>query len=135
MKNQIIEKTVEINAAVKAVWSVFTNPEVTKQMGGYYGTDWKTGSSFGFRKSDGTALTNGVLLDFKPMQLIKHSLFENDTDTVIAVLTYSFQENDGQTLLTGQEELITRLDQAEYQDAVEGWDQALNAVKLIAEAL
>ena len=135
MKNQIIEKTIEINASIDDVWSVFTNPEITKQMGGYYDTDWKTGSSFVFRLSNGTAITNGILLDFKPMLLIKHSLFENNADTVIAMLTYSFQQKGNQTLLTGQEELVKRLDPTEYDDANKGWEQALNIVKQIAEAL
>ncbi|HWV68555.1 hypothetical protein, partial [Chitinophaga sp.] len=70
-----------------------------------------------------------------PMELIKHSLFENNTGTVIAVLTYSFQQKGDQTLLTGQEELIKGLDQAAYDDANEGWDLALDAVKRIAESL
>lgn len=135
MKNQTIEKTIEINASIENVWRVFTDPEITKQMGGYYATDWNIGNPFGFKKSDGTAMSNGILLDLKPMQLIKHSLFEHETDTVIAVLTYSFQQKGNQTLLTGQEELLKSLDQAAYDDASAGWDQALQALKQIAESL
>lgn len=117
IKNQVIGKKIIINAPVAAVLSLFTNPDIIRQMGGYYDTDWKTGSAFGFKKTGGAAITRGILLALKPMQLIKHSLFENDTDVVIAMLTYSFQQKDDQTMLRGQEELIKQLDQAGYDDA------------------
>jgi len=48
MENRIIEVTIEVNVPPEKVWSIFTNPDITKQMGRYYDTDWKTGSSFGF---------------------------------------------------------------------------------------
>ncbi|MBX2924371.1 MAG: SRPBCC domain-containing protein [Chitinophagaceae bacterium] len=135
MENSIIEATIEINAPLNKVWSVFTNPDMTKQMGGYYDTDWKIGSSFSFRKADGDRLTNGTLLDFQPMHLIKHDLFEPNSEIVMAVLTYEFHEKDGITLLTGKEELSQPLDKATFDDASAGWASALNTVKQIAEAL
>lgn len=134
MENQVIQRSVTINAALKRVWDVFTVPEITKQMRGYYRTNWEPGSSFGFAKPDGTLVTNGVLLAFEPMQLIKHSLYESNSENVMAYITYTFQESAGQTILNGQEELVGSLSAAEYDDACAGWEQALNAVKEIAEA-
>jgi uncharacterized protein YndB with AHSA1/START domain len=92
MENKIIEVSIEINAPLNNVWRVFTIKEITKRMGGYYDTDWKVGSSFGFKKADGTGQTNGILLDFQPERIIKHSLIEPDGETVIAILTYDFYE-------------------------------------------
>ena len=135
MENRFIEKTIEIKAPLNKVWSVFINPDVTKQMGGYYDTDWKVGSSFEFKKTDGNRLTNGVLLEFQPEQLIKHSLYEPNSEAVMAVLTYEFQEKDDYTLLTGKEELSQPLDQTSFNDASEGWKSALYLVKQLAETL
>lgn len=135
MENRIIEKTIEIKAPISKVWSVFTNPDITRQMGGYYDTDWEVGSSFGFRKSGGNKLTNGVLLEFQSEHMIKHSLYEPNSDTVMAILTYVFQEKDGYTVLIGMEEFIQPLDSATYTDASAGWESALDLVKQISEAL
>lgn len=135
MENKIIETTIEINAPLHKVWSVFTNPEITKQMGGYYDTDWKIGSSFGFKKMDGNRLTNGTVLDFQQEQLIKHNLFEPNSEAVMAVLTYEFREKNGITLLTGKEELTQPLHKASFEDAMAGWKSALSLVKKIAETL
>lgn len=49
MSTKKIEKTVTINAPLEKVWSVFTDPKVTKEMGGKYITDWKVGSDFGWQ--------------------------------------------------------------------------------------
>lgn len=56
MKKKIIEATIEINAPLNKVWSVFTDPDITKQMAGYYDTDWDVGSPFGFKKADGNRI-------------------------------------------------------------------------------
>ncbi|MBD1431483.1 hypothetical protein H8B06_01485 [Sphingobacterium sp. DN00404] len=80
-------------------------------------------------------LTNGTLLDLQPKRLIKHNLFEPNSETVMAVLTYEFQEKDGITLLTGKEELPQPLDTAAFDDASAGWKSALDLVKQIAETL
>ncbi|MFT3750230.1 MAG: SRPBCC domain-containing protein [Agriterribacter sp.] len=135
MENKVIEKAIEISAPLNKVWRVFTDPDITRQMGGHYDTEWKIGSSFGFKKADGNQLTSGTLLDFQPERLIRHSLFEPNTETIMAVLTYEFLEKDGVTLLTGKEELTHPLDKATFDDAFAGWASALDFVKRIAEAL
>jgi uncharacterized protein YndB with AHSA1/START domain len=134
MENISIETIIEIKAPLNKVWSIFTNPDVTKQMGGYYDTDWKIGSSFGFKNADGKRLTNGVLLEFQHERLIKHNLHKPDSKTVMAILIYEFQEKDGYTLLKGKEELVQPLDKIAFDDASEGWKSALNLVKHLAEA-
>lgn len=133
MENRVIEKTIEIKAPISKVWRVFADSEITKQMGGYYATDWEIGSFFGFTKTDGNIATSGILLEYQQELLIKHSLFEPNSKTVMAVLTYEFQEKDGHTFLAGREELTQPLDKAAFEDASTGWELALKAVKEIAE--
>ncbi|MBZ4188120.1 SRPBCC family protein [Niabella beijingensis] len=135
MENTVIEKTVIINAPVSKVWNVFTDPAVTKQMGGYYDTDWKPGSSFGFRNMQGNKVTNGELLEFEPGRLIKHDLRESDNETILSVITYEFREEDGATILTGKEVMKHPLEQTAFDDAEAGWEFALKAVKDLAEKL
>lgn len=52
----------------------------------------------------------------------------------MALITYEFPQKDGRTLLIGKEELIQPLDQAAFDDAFEGWEAALTAVKELAES-
>lgn len=113
---------------------MFTNPGLTRQMGGYYDTDWKIGSSFGFRKTGGDRLINGILLEFETERLIQHSLYGPDSEAAMAILTYEFLEKDGVTVLTGKEELMHPLDEDAFEDASVGWESALRSLKEIAES-
>jgi hypothetical protein len=47
MPKLFVEKSIEINAPASKVWRIFTDPVLTRQMGGEYVSDWKAGSSFG----------------------------------------------------------------------------------------
>ncbi|HZI25200.1 MAG TPA: SRPBCC domain-containing protein [Chryseolinea sp.] len=65
MEKRIITQSIEINAPVNKVWRVFTDPKVTRQMGGEYVTDWKVGSAFGWKGSDGKMYTNCSILQIE----------------------------------------------------------------------
>ena len=52
----------------------------------------------------------------------------------MALIAYEFQQKDGRMFLIGKEELIQPLDQAAFDDASEGWEAALTAVKELAES-
>lgn len=131
-----IDKTIEINALPVEVWRVFTDPLVTRQMGGEYVTNWETGSPFGWKGSDGMMYTNGIILQIEPGVLLQHSLFDpGDNTRVASIITYHFIDKGGGTILSAREELFTEMNESEYKDASEGWDAALGAVKKIAEEL
>lgn len=49
MNYSIVEKTIVINATPENVWRVFTDPSITQQMGGEYMSDWKVGSTLGWK--------------------------------------------------------------------------------------
>jgi uncharacterized protein YndB with AHSA1/START domain len=135
MPETLIERTIEINASTDKVWKVFTDPEITRQMGGEYITDWKAGSSIGWRGLDGKMQTRGTILKIEPEKLIKHNLFNpGDGNAVTSVITYRFGGNGDHTTLFASEELNYSMTEQELAEAEEGWDMALLAVKDAAEA-
>lgn len=134
MKNQIIERTIRIQASQDQVWRVFVDPALTRMMGGAYDTDWNVGSSFGWKGVDGPIATHGILLRLEPGKLLQHSLFAAaDDPTIISVITYRLEGDQDATILHGKEEVMEPLTEEAYEEAVQGWDAALNAVRLLAE--
>jgi len=136
MDKSSIKKSIQINASASKVWSVFTNPTITKQMGGEYISDWKVGSDFGWKGVDGKMLTKGTILQFEPEQILQHNLFNPaDENKIMSVITYRLEDNDQFTILHAHEDLLYSMDDKTYQDAQEGWDIALNFLKQTAERL
>ena len=129
MSKRIIQKTIMINAHVRKVWKVFTDPAITKKMGGEYVTDWKVGSSFGWKGRDGKMYTQGTILEIEKENVIKHNLLDDQKQNVLSVITYEFVRHDHQTMLHAQEELNYETTDEQCQDSVEGWDFALASVK------
>ena len=134
MPKKILEKSIEINAPAGKVWRVFTDPVLTRQMGGEYVTKWAVGSSFGWKGLDGKMYTEGTILQIEPEKHLQHNLFRADSDREVAsVITYDLHEKDGYTTLHSREEFTNPLNEKEYTEASEGWDTALLAVKELAE--
>lgn len=136
MQHKTIEKTLLINASPDTVWRVLTDPTLTKKMGGYYATDWKIGSDFGWKWNDGKTYTHGKILQLEKNKLIQHNLFDAKYRSVVAsVITYRLAYANGKTQLHGKEETSIALDPEEYAEALAGWSEALQAVKEIAEGI
>lgn len=132
MTKTFLETKIEINAPIEKVWSVFTDPTLTRQMGGEYVTDWKVGSPFSFKKINGEEVIAGTLLKLEPEKLLQHTV-QNSIRSIDATLTYRFSEHDGVTTLSGREEFAEPISDEEHADSLEGWNAALSAVKAIAE--
>ena len=132
MSNLLVEKSIKINAPVSKVWQVFTNPVITRQMGGEYVSDWKAGSGFGWMAADGKMLTNGTILQIEPEKLLKHNLLNSDSAT-ISIITYELRAENGRTILDAREDFTNPITDEEYSDAINGWDAALAALKDVAE--
>src|ERR1700749_1974679 len=82
-----INKSIKINATPANVWRVFTEPAVTRQMGGEYVSGWKG--------ANGTMLTNGTILQIEPKHLLKHDLFDAGNKTLVtSVITYTLIEEE-----------------------------------------
>lgn len=127
----VIEKTIEINALPAKVWRVFTDPALTRQMGGEYVSDWKPGGAFGWKAPDGKMLTRGTVIDIIPGKLLKHDLY--DKDVRLSVITYELLPHQEATLISAKEELLYEVTDDQLQEAEEGWEIALRAVKDVAE--
>ena len=132
MSKLLVERSIEINAPASKVWQAFTVPAISRQMGGEYISDWKVGSTFGWKSADGIMLTNGTILQIEPEKLLKHNLLSANT-TIISVITYELREENGRTTLHASENFTNPIDDKEYADAVEGWNAALVALKDVAE--
>ena len=132
MSKFFIEKSIEINASVSKVWRVFTDPDLTRQMGGEYVSDWKVGSSFGWKGPDGRMLTNGTIMKIVPEKLLQHHLFDS-VGSIHSVITYEFDEKNGIMTLHAREDFTQPITDKEHADAAEGWNAALLAVKETAE--
>jgi uncharacterized protein YndB with AHSA1/START domain len=132
MSKLFIEKSIEIKAPVSRVWRVFTDPALTRQMGGEYVSDWNVGSSFGWKGLDGKMITNGTIIKIEPEKLLQHNLF-NSVGSINSVITYEFDEKHRVTTVHAREEFTKPITDEEYADAAEGWDAALLAVKETAE--
>ena len=133
MSKSFIERRIEINAPVSRVWRVFTDPALTRRMGGEYVSEWKVGSSFGWKGPDGKMVTNGTILQIVPEQILQHQLLDS-VETINSVITYEFVEKDDVTTLHAKEEFARPITDEEYADSSECWDAALRAVKEVAEA-
>lgn len=136
MPKNFVEKSIQIDAPASKVWRVFTVPSLTRQMGGEYVSDWQVGSSLRWKGASGELQTNGTILKIEPEKLLQHNLLSADSQTapsVTSVITYEFHEQAGHTELRAREEFAQAVNDAEYSDALEGWEAALQSVKAIAE--
>jgi uncharacterized protein YndB with AHSA1/START domain len=132
MSKLFVEKSIEINAPASKVWRVFTDPALTRQMGGEYVSNWKVGSSFGWKGLDGKMVTNGTITKIEPERLLQHHL-SNSVGSINSVITYEFREKDHVTILQAREDFTKAINDEDHADAAEGWDAALLAVKETAE--
>jgi uncharacterized protein YndB with AHSA1/START domain len=136
MDKPVIKKTIDINASAKKVWRVFTDPVITRQMGGEYVSEWKVGSSFGWKGKNSLLYTQGTILALEPEKLLTHSLYDlKDKDRLLSVITYEFIRNGGGTTVSATEEINYEITDYQLKEANEGWDAALQLVKQVAEKL
>jgi len=132
----LIQKTITITATPHAVWRVFTDPEVTKLMGGHYVSTWKAGESLQWKDADGQMNSYGIILELEPDKLLKHSLYDMKTKSrVTSFITYRFEDMGKYTILHAEEELTFDMREDQFDEALEGWDLALDTVKEIAERI
>ncbi len=129
--NTAIGKTIEIHAPLVRVWQVFTNPQVTRAMGGEYVTDWQIGSTIGWKSGD-YQLTHGVISEFVPGAMFA---FRQDGSIrgVGSHIRYELEQVGDGTRLHASEVFEAPISDKDYADASEGWDIALAAVKDVAE--
>jgi len=137
MPNLFIEKQIEIAAPAAIVWRVFTDPTLTRKMGGEYVSEWEVGSPIAWKDEGGKTRTNGKILKIEPARMLKHNLLR-DVDgvpTMTSVITYEFRgRQDGKTTLLARESFAEPQKDKEFSDANAGWDAALAKLKAVAES-
>lgn len=137
MPNLFIEKSIEIVAPAAIVWRVFTDPELSRRMGGEYVTDWEAGSTIGWKDENGKMRTHGKILKIEPARMLKHNLLR-DVDgvpTMTSVITYEFRgRQDGKTTLSARESFAEPQKDKDFADADAGWDASLAKLKAVAES-
>ena len=134
MPNTLIQKTITITASAHEVWRVFTDPKVTALMGGHYVSTWKVGESLQWKDADGKLYSYGIILELEPDLLLKHSLYDMKTKSrITSVITYRFEDKGKYMILNAEEELTFDMREDQFDEALEGWDLALDTVKEIAE--
>ncbi len=134
MSKTAVNHSVVIAAPSSQVWRMFNDAEFTRQMGGEYVSDWKVGSSIGWMGPDGVMFTDGVILQIQPGLLLQHSLFHPDTDEPMATVTYRLDEKDGKTTVKIIEQFTEPVTDDDHDDALGGWEAALDAVKELLES-
>jgi len=134
LPNTLIKKSITITATPHEVWRVFTDPAVTMLMGGHFVSTWKKGESLQWKDEDGRLNSYGIILELEPDQLLKHSLYDMKTkERITSVITYRLEGKGKYTILHAEEELTFDMRDDQFEEALEGWDMALDTVKEIAE--
>ncbi len=123
-----------IKAPRSKVWGMFNNPLLTRQMGGEYISDWKVGSSFGWKDTNGQMLTSGKILKIEQESVLQHSLFYPESnDSIMAIITYNLHESNGLTTVSIQEDFSSPINEVEREASEQGWIAALTIVKQLLE--
>ena len=124
-----------INASPHTVWRVFTDPAITKKLGGHYVSNWKVGESLAWKAEDGKMYTYGIILSLEPQSVLKHNLYDLKTKSkVTSIITYRFEAKENTTILHAEEELAYEMREDQFEEALEGWDMALDSIKILAES-
>lgn len=138
MSRKLLTKTLTVYAPAAKVWKVFTDPEMTRHMGGEYLSEWHVGGSISWKGLDGKLSTHGTILQLEPAKLLQHSLVSAKGKDA-SVITYEFFEvpfgeaGSVQTMIKAQEAFVKPLSEKKYAEAEKGWAEALAAVKVLAE--
>jgi uncharacterized protein YndB with AHSA1/START domain len=131
---------ISIKASQQKVWETLTQPELVKkwQFGSELITDWQVGSSIRFKTEwEGKVFEQwGKVLEFKPYELIKYSLFAprpglEDKPENYFVMNYLLRFENGFTQL----EIIQEDDRpnAVQEDPQGEENPILKALKQVAE--
>ena len=137
--DQIVRKTIRIEADVAAVWEALTNPEITKKY--FFNceaiSEWKVGSRLDFQtriEGEDTVVVTGIITAIEPNFVLKHTCympeFENDPSNHTDV-TYKFESENGATAISvsqGPFEEEEKRNHAHFS-----WDTVLSGLKRVLE--
>ena len=136
----INSSTIKINAPIHKVWDIITKPEYVKlwQYGSDLLTTWESGSDIRFRTEWEYKVFEqwGKVLEFRPNEIVKYSLFAprpdlEDKAENYFIMSYVLTDDNGQTKL----EIIQEDNrQNAIQEEPQGEEnQVLRSLKQLAE--
>jgi len=131
---------ITMNASVERVWDTVTNPQLVKlwQFGSDLITTWEVGSDIRFRTVWGDDVFEqwGKILEIKPLQFLKYTLFAprpglDDKPENYFIMSYILTGGNGQTIL----KIVQEDDRPNaVQEAPQGEENPiLNSLKELAE--
>jgi uncharacterized protein YndB with AHSA1/START domain len=140
MKNQVLEKTITVNAPAAEVWKALTDPEMVKQY--FFGTNlicnWQKGSPIKFTGEwEGkTYEDKGTILDIEPGKFVKYTYWSSfsgteDAPENYANISYELEPQNGETRLTITQDNI--LSKEKYDHSDQNWELVLTQMKDLVE--
>lgn len=146
----VVTNDIIIDAPAAKVWDALVNPAKTKQymFGCETVSDWKKGSTLEWKGNfDGIDLVavTGVIVDIQPGKYLAYTAIDpnnpaiKDTPERCITVTYSLEENKGQTTFTVTQGDYAKVEDGErrykeaYNDGV-GWDPILVEIKKLVES-
>ena len=146
----LIKNNITINAPVKKVWDVLTNPEQTKKymFGCETVSDWKHGSTLEWKgnyEGKEMVFVKGNIVNIIPEKFLAYTTIDpnntamEDKPENYLTVTYNLKEENGVTVLTVTQGDYNKVADGEsrYKEAYnngEGWNPILIEIKKIAEA-
>ena len=140
METETIQQSVTINSPVHEVWKAITTPEIVKQY--FFGTnmesDFKEGSPITYSGEwQGKKYEDkGTILQADPYKKIRHTYWSSmggteDRPENYQTLTYDFQSNGEQTILTLTQSGKMSKESAEHSK--QNWKKVLQDLKNLLE--
>jgi uncharacterized protein YndB with AHSA1/START domain len=146
----VVINDIIIDAPAAKVWDALVNPAKTKQymFGCETVSDWKKGSTLEWRGNfDGIDLVavTGTIVDIQPGKYLAYTAIDpnnpaiRDTLERCITVTYSLEENKGQTTFTVTQGDYAKVEDGErrykeaYNDGI-GWDPILVEIKKLVES-
>lgn len=131
-----INQMIHIDAPVGAVWSVFVNPSLTRQLGGEYVTEWEEGSMIEWKDTNGVVQTKGTILQLIPEKRLKLQLEDMvNAGEILSTISYDFEDHSTFMRLVIEETIHYPISNEEYHDASQGWKEVLFAIADVAEKI
>ena len=144
----IVRNEITIDAPASKVWDALVNPEQTKKymFGCETVSEWKVGSSLewkGHYEGQDMVFVKGEIMAIEPDKYLAYTTIDpnSDIDDIsenYLKVTYTLEENNGQTLLKVTQGDYNQVAEGEkrYQEAFnggEGWNPILVEIKRVVE--
>jgi uncharacterized protein YndB with AHSA1/START domain len=140
MNKETVKESITIDAPASEVWKAITTPETIKQyfFGTNVDTDWKEGSPITYYGTwEGKDYKDkGMILKVEKNKKLRHTHWSSlsntpDTPENYYTVTYDFQEDRGETILTITQE--GQMTQKTAEHSAGNWRMVLQKLKTLLQ--